>query len=159
MKICFKPIGIVHVSYSDDEVKNSREGVEGIIEIFEEYKDGLKGLEGFSHIILITYLHKSKGFSLIVRPKGFLRYGIKYEELPEVGLFCTDSPYRPNPIGISIVKVKKIHDRFIYVENLDLFDKTPVLDIKPYTYGRRIDTISVPEWYEKLIKKIGKIVE
>ncbi len=159
LKICFKPIGVIHVKYKDEEVKRSEHGVDGIVEVFEEYKDGLKEMEGFSHIILIVFLHKSKdkNYSLIVRPKGFLRYGFKYEELPEVGLFCTDSPYRPNPIGLSIVKLKKIEDRFLYVENLDLFDKTPLLDIKPYTYGRIIRDISTPKWYEDLTRKINKI--
>ncbi len=159
MKICFEPIGIVHVNYSDEYVKKSIDGVDGIIEIFEKYKKGIRGLEGFSHIIVIAYLHKSKEYSLIVRPKGLMRYGLSYDELPEVGLFCTDSPHRPNPIGLSIVKVKEIRDRYIYVENLDLFDKTPILDIKPYTYGRRIEKISVPKWYKELMEKIGRIVE
>jgi tRNA-Thr(GGU) m(6)t(6)A37 methyltransferase TsaA len=158
MIISIKPIGIVHVNLNDDEVKaHWNEGIEGIIEIYEDYAEGLYGIEGFSHIILIAYLHKvtdDKRKVLKVKPRRLKMLGLNEEEIPEVGVFCTDSPHRPNPIAITIVELIERNDRFLKVKNLDLFDKTPILDIKPYTYSRIVQKIKIPEWYEKAIEKL-----
>ena len=151
--IVLKPIGIVRTDASDDEIRNSLFGVEGVIEVFEDYVDGLDGIEGFSHIILIAYLHKvseEQRKVLKVRFRRFLRFGLKPEELPEVGVFASDSPHRPNPIAISIVELVERKHRFLYVKNLDLFDGTPILDIKPYTRSRVIEDVRYPEWYIRL---------
>ncbi len=152
VEISIKPIGVVRVSASDDEVKDSwiSEGIEGIVEIFPEFEAGLEGIDGFSHIILITWLHKVKPehrVILKVRPKRLARFGVPMKELPLVGVFATDSPVRPNPIGISIVELVEREGRYLYVKGLDLFDGTPVLDIKAYTPDRAITEIKVPEWY------------
>ena len=155
--IILKPIGIVHVRVVDDKIKSSLEGVEGVIEVYPEYAEGLEGIEEFSHIILISYLHKVKEEQrrvLKVKPRRFMRFGIKIEDLPEVGVFCTDSPHRPNPIGLTIVELIRREGRFLYVKGLDLFDGTPILDIKGYTPDRRIDKIKIPEWYKILEKRI-----
>jgi tRNA (Thr-GGU) A37 N-methylase len=81
--------------------------------------------------------------------------GFSEEELPEVGVFCTDSPHRPNPIALTITELSERNGRFLKVKNLDLFDKTPVLDIKPYTPSRLIQKIKLPGWYQKILKKQG----
>lgn len=158
--ITIRPIGIVHVNLPDEDIKNSLNGVEGVIEIFPQYREGLIGLEGFSHLIIIAYLHKvdekERGV-LKVRFRRLQRFGIDISTLPEVGVFCTDSPHRPNPIAITIVRLLKIIDRFIYVDELDLFDKTPVLDIKAYTPNRIVKNISVPEWYKNIHSLIEEI--
>ncbi len=153
--ICFKPIGFFKTEASREEVKESFDGVEGYIEILEEYRDGLIGLSGFSHIFVISYLHEvpeESRATLIVRPKRFLRLGL---EAPEVGVFATDSPHRPNPIGLHLVRVKGISEGRIYISNMDAYDGTPVLDIKPYTLSRIVRNPSFPKWYSELIEKRG----
>ncbi|HDD26864.1 MAG TPA: tRNA (N6-threonylcarbamoyladenosine(37)-N6)-methyltransferase TrmO [Acidilobales archaeon] len=155
------PIGVVKVRYSDEEVKDSwiRGGVDGVIEVFPEFEAGLEGIDGFSHLILIAWLHKVNDEQrkvLKVRHRRLLRFGIPYEDLPEVGVFCTDSPHRPNPIALTIVKLVKREGRFLYVEGLDLFDGTPILDIKAYTPDRAVHDLKVPEWYVRLGEKVKK---
>ncbi len=158
MEIKLKPIGVVHVDESDEEVKTKWiKGVKGVIEIFEEYAEGLDGIDGFSHLIVTAYLHKTTEEHrkvIKVKPRRLRLLGINLEELPEVGVFCTDSPHRPNPVAITIVKLIKRDGRFLEVEDLDLFDGTPVLDIKPYTPSRRVDNIKLPEWYQEVLAKI-----
>lgn len=163
MRIVLKPIGIVRTSFSDEEIRNSWEGVEGVIEVFEEYAGGLEGIEGFSHIIVLAYLHKTTEGQrkvLKVKHRRLRRFGIKINDIPEVGVFCTDSPHRPNPIALTIVKLVKRKGRFLYVKGLDLFNGTPILDIKPYTSDRVIEEFKVPEWQKTLelrvLEKFGK---
>jgi len=153
----FNPIGIVRVDLDDESIKESLEGVEGRIEIFEEYIEGLEGIDGFTHLIVIAYLHKVTSEQrrvLKVKHKRLLRLGIDPEDLPEVGVFCTDSPHRPNPIALTIVEVIKREKNILYVKNLDLFNGTPILDIKPYTLDRAIMDVGFPEWYIKLRRKV-----
>ncbi len=145
MKIEFQPIGIIHspfVNLKDIPVQPIKaQGVKARVEVFEEYQAGLKDLEGFSHIILLSYLHRSKGFSLEVIPF--------WDSQPR-GLFATRSPKRPNPIALSIVRLLKIDKGILYIENVDLLDGTPVLDIKPYI--PKIDAIPNARagWFEKI---------
>ncbi|MEM0283916.1 MAG: tRNA (N6-threonylcarbamoyladenosine(37)-N6)-methyltransferase TrmO [Sulfolobales archaeon] len=159
VKIDLRPVGFVRVSLPDDSVARAVRGVQGSIEILPEYEEALEGIEGFSHIIVIAYLHKaiSRRGVLRVRPRKFMRYGLSEEEIPEVGVFCTDSPHRPNPIAVSIVRLLKREGRILHVDGLDLFDGTPVLDIKPYTPSRRIEGIKLPEWYISLLEKIRRV--
>ena len=159
LEVSFKPIGFVRTQRSDDEVKKSIQGVDGCIEVLEEYVEGLRGLEGFSHIIVIAYMHKTPPEArktLVVRPRRLVRFGFKLEELPEVGVFATDSPHRPNPIAISILEVVKIEHNKVYVKGLDLFNSTPILDIKPYTPDRCIDQseLKTPKWYQEILEKL-----
>ncbi len=161
MEITFKPIGVVHVGLRDEDVKSSWEGVEGVVEVFPQYEEGLDGIEGFSHIILITYLHKTTEEHrkvLKVKHRRLKRFGIKIDDIPEVGVFCTDSPHRPNPIGLSIVELLRRNGRFLYVKGLDLFDGTPVLDIKAYTRDRIVEEIKVPWWVEVLERRVREKV-
>jgi len=156
-KINVKIIGLIHTNYSDDEVRLSVGGVEGYIEIFKEYQDGLDGIEEFSHLIIIAWLHKVKSQQrevLKIRPRKWVRLGIDISDIPEIGVFCTDSPHRPNPIALTIVELIKREGNILVVNGLDLFDKTPVLDIKPYTASRRIEFIKLPKWYHRLSKRI-----
>jgi len=160
-KIELKPIGVVHVEASDEEVKSSISGVPGIVEIFPDYEEGLKGLEGFSHIILVAFLHKATDRdrrTLLVKPRRLVKYGFKPEELPLIGVFATDSPHRPNPIGVSIVELTSVSGRFLRVKGLDVFNGTPVLDLKPYTPGRIMRELRLPEWYANLLEKVRSVV-
>ncbi len=157
------PIGVVHVSSDDEVVRESINGVSGVIEIFPEYVEGLEGIEGFSHIIVVSYLHKTSEVqrrTLKVRPRRLIRLGLRPEDVPEVGVFCTNSPHRPNPIGMTIVRLMKVDGRFLHVDGLDLFDNTPVIDLRPYTPDRVLTEFKLPEWYSRLMdavkEKLGK---
>lgn len=152
-----KPIGYVRHSYSDEEVKNSWHGVEGYVEILPEYVEGLAHLEEFSHIILVAYMHRvseAERRVLRVRHRRLARFGIKIDDLPEVGVFATDSPHRPNPIAISIVRLLGIENNKLHVTGLDLYSGTPVLDIKPYDHGRVVEKFTVPWWAQVIAERI-----
>ncbi len=126
-EIEFKSIGTIHSQFKDLEGMPIQpvgaRGIKGKININDEYKDGLKDLDGFSHIILIYYLHLSKGYSLHVKP---------FLDTEERGVFATRAPKRPNPIGMSVVRLEKIEGTTIYISDVDIIDGTPLLDIKPY---------------------------
>ncbi len=157
----FRPVGLVRTSAADEEVKSSHLGVRGYVDVFPEFSEGLRGLEGFSHLILITCLHRvteEQRKVLVVRPRRLVRFGLSLEELPEVGVFASDSPHRPNPIGLHVVRLEGIEDNRLIVSGLDTFDGTPVLDIKPYTISRLVERPSYPEWYEELLRRTGREV-
>ena len=159
MSISLKPIGTVRTDASDDEIKARADDWESRIVIFPEYQEALDGLEGFSHIFVLNYLHKlrpdQKG-ALKVKPRRLLRKGFTLDQLPSVGVFAIDSPTRPNPIGLSLVRLLRINRGTVIVSGLDMFDGTPVLDIKPYRADYRIDDFTLPEWYQKLRSKVGE---
>lgn len=134
---CFEPIGYVRHQYPDDEVR--RRAVDAVIEVLPQYEEGLRGIEEFSHVIIIAHLHKHRGRPLVVRPK-------RIEGAPEVGVFSTDSPDRPNPIGITIARLLKREGRILYVEGVDLFNETPVLDIKGFSPKRCPASAAAPWW-------------
>ncbi len=98
-------------------------GVKGKIELNTEFEDGLKDLDGFSHIILIYDLHLCNGHSLKVKP---------FLDKEERGVFATRAPKRPNPIGMSVVRLDKIEGNILHISNVDIHNETPLLDIKPY---------------------------
>lgn len=127
MKIEYQKIGLIHSPF-----KNIREmpiqpvgasGIKGIVEVFPAFTEGLKDVEGFSHIILLYHFHQIKESMLLVTP--FL------DSQPR-GVFATRAPKRPNPIGLSVVKLDDIEGNILHVENVDILDGTPLLDIKPY---------------------------
>ena len=127
MIIEYRPIGIVHSPFTEQEgtpIQPSRaKGAKGTVEVFSEYAEALSDLDGFSHIYLLCHLHRSDGFKLKVVP---------YLDTVPRGLFATRAPRRPNPIGLSIVDLIAIEGNELTVENIDLLDGTPVLDIKPF---------------------------
>jgi len=115
---------------------NGEASESGSIEIYPEFSAGLKDLEGFSHIILLSYLHKVNRMQLTVVP---------FLDSEPHGIFTTRAPVRPNPIGLSVISLRKIEGNILFVDQLDLLDETPVLDIKPY----------VPEFDEREDVRIG----
>jgi tRNA-Thr(GGU) m(6)t(6)A37 methyltransferase TsaA len=141
-----EPIGFVKHNYPDEEVRKSSRGVEAEVIVKEEYTEGLKGIEEFSHIILISFLNKSSSFKLKVKPKRLMTLGLREEEIPEVGVFTTDSPSRPNPIGLSTVKLIWVKGNILKVENCDLYNETPILDIKGFYPHRCPEHYMLPEW-------------
>lgn len=157
-EIRFKPIGYVHTGASDNEIRAGARDVISEIEILPEFEEGLDGIDGFSHIIVLFYFHKLRPEQrgvLKVRPKRLLKLGLRPEDLPLLGVFSLDSPSRPNPIGLTIVQLLERRGRFLKVKGLDAFDGTPILDIKPYTPNRAITGLEVPDWYRRLSKLIG----
>lgn len=125
--ITYNPIGIIRTPFEKREgmpiQQTGADGVKGTIEIEDQYAEGLRDLDGFSHVILIYHFHKIKNHELIVKP--FMDDHLH-------GIFSTRAPKRPNPIGFSVVKLNKIEDNIIYIENIDVLDNTPLLDIKPF---------------------------
>lgn len=123
----FKSIGIIHSPFKELEGMPIQpigaRGVKGTIELDKKYTEGLKDLDGFSHIIIIYHLHLCKGYSLEVKP---------FLDTEKRGIFATRSPKRPNQIGISVVRLEKIEGSTIHILDVDVVDKTPLLDIKPY---------------------------
>jgi tRNA-Thr(GGU) m(6)t(6)A37 methyltransferase TsaA len=126
-KIEFTPIGIIHTPFESLEGMPIQPaggaGVRGTAEVFDEYSAGLKDLDGFSHIIILFHLHTSRGFDLHVVP--FMDSQLR-------GLFATRAPRRPNPVGISVVQLDRIEKNVLHIQNIDILDGTPLLDIKPY---------------------------
>ncbi len=151
-KIIFKPIGIIHSPFKKPVgmpiQPAGAKGIKGTIEIFPEYKDGLKDLDGFSNIILLFNFHLSKNYNLKVMP---------YMEDEIRGVFATRAPHRPNQIGLSIVRLNKIQDNIMHVSNVDIIDGTPLLDIKPFV--PKFDCFDIDEntevgWLKKRVQKV-----
>lgn len=151
-EIRFTPIGVIHSPFKDIKgtpIQTSRaKGVRGSVEIEPEYCDGLKDIEGFSHIILIYHFHLSRGYSLEVKP--FLDENLR-------GVFATRAPKRPNPIGISIVRLLKVEGGTIQIEDVDIVDGTPLLDIKPYVPEFDIKRAGQIGWLSKRAEKECKM--
>lgn len=98
-------------------------GIKGTIKIKPSFSEGLRDIGGFSHIILIYQFHRSKNYSLMVRP---------FMDDTLHGVFATRAPKRPNPIGISVVRLRRVEGRVLHIEDVDIVNGTPLLDIKPY---------------------------
>jgi tRNA (adenine37-N6)-methyltransferase len=127
LDITFHPIGVIHSPFKELANMPIQPGGDtsspGWIEIYPEFAAGLKDLEGFSHIVLLYFLHKVNRMQLTVIP---------FLDSDPRGVFATRAPVRPNPIGLSVVPLQKIEGGSIFVDQLDILDGTPLLDIKPY---------------------------
>lgn len=126
-EIEFPPIGKVHSPYAEPEGAPIQvaggEGIGGTIEIYPEFVAGLEGVESFSHLIVLYHFHLAGKVELSVRP---------FLDDQQRGIFATRAPCRPNAIGLSIVRLVRVEGNLLHVEDLDIVDLTPVLDIKPY---------------------------
>ncbi len=146
-----KPIGIIHSPYYSIEdmpiQPKGASGVEGYVLVNDKYIDGLQDLEGFSHIYLLYSFHKAARMELLVTP---------FTDKQTRGVFATRSPLRPNHIGLSIVKLKRVEVNKVIVEGIDILDGTPLLDIKPYI--EKFDAVkeSVSGWQQASDKEISK---
>ncbi len=130
------PIGLVRSPFKRaEDIPRERnidprgfDDVEGTIELFPEYEAGLKDIDGFSHLIVIFGFHQAEPRP----PRGGLLVHPPRQTEPR-GVFATRSPHRPNPIGLTIVRLRGRAGRVLRVSGLDMVEGTPVLDIKPYT--------------------------
>jgi tRNA-Thr(GGU) m(6)t(6)A37 methyltransferase TsaA len=125
--IVYQPIGVIsspHKTRAGMPIQAAgAQGIRGAIKIFAAYAEGLKDLDGFSHIILIYHFHRTREQSLTVTP---------FLDTTPRGVFATRSPNHPNAIGLSIVRLLAVDGRHLRIEDVDILDGTPLLDIKPY---------------------------
>ena len=159
MEIKFNAIGVVHAKGSDAEVRE-KGNLEGELEIYPEFEQGLQGIDGYSHLFVLAYFDRLRPEQigpLQVKPRGLVRRGFKLEELPLIGVFALDSPTRPNPIGLTLVHLIKREGNRLFVQGLDFFDGTPILDIKGYRPQYRTDNYIMPDWFRTLADDKGYI--
>jgi tRNA-Thr(GGU) m(6)t(6)A37 methyltransferase TsaA len=133
--VSITPIGVIHTPFTTMDkvpIQPCYSNQIGEVELLKEYEEGLKDLEGFSHIVILYLFHKSEGYSLTVKP---------FLDSDEHGLFATRRPNRPNAIGMSVVRLVERNGRVLRVKGIDVLDGTPLIDIKPYvpTFDYRAD--------------------
>jgi tRNA-Thr(GGU) m(6)t(6)A37 methyltransferase TsaA len=138
--ITYHPIGIIHSPFRETVgmpiQAAAAVGIAGTIQLEPEYAEGLKDIDGFSHLILIYHLHLVREFKMIVRP---------YLDDQPRGIFATRAPRRPNPIGMSIVRLNTVTGSTLGIQDVDVVDGTPLLDIKPW----------VPDFDVRMDARIG----
>ena len=143
-EINYHPIGVIRTPFKEPKgtpiQPTGAEGVTGSVHLNPDYCGGLKDLDGFSHLILLYHFHLAEGYSLLVRP---------YLDKDLHGVFATRIPGRPNPIGLSIVRLVSVEGCILHIEDVDIIDGTPLLDIKPY----------VPAFDHRETKSIGWLTE
>jgi tRNA-Thr(GGU) m(6)t(6)A37 methyltransferase TsaA len=148
-KITYKSIGVIHSPFKDTKgmpiQSSAAQGIKATIDLNPEYAAGLKDLAGFSHIILLYHFHRSKGYSLKVRP---------FLDKNRHGVFATRAPRRPNPIGISVVKLLNLTGNVLEIEDVDILDGTPLLDIKPYVPAFDVKRAKRIGWLTKTVNRV-----
>ncbi|MEM3531215.1 MAG: tRNA (N6-threonylcarbamoyladenosine(37)-N6)-methyltransferase TrmO [Nitrososphaerales archaeon] len=144
-EFCLKPIGYVKTDADEETIRKDSKNVLSEIVISEDLTEALDGIEEFSHIFIIFYMHKTvaEKISLKIHPKG-------RKDLPLIGVFATRSPYRPNPLGLTLVELIKKDGNKIKVKGLDAINGTPIIDIKPYDPLDLASKARVPKWWIKL---------
>lgn len=149
-EIIYKPIGVIHSEHTIKEKTPIQprysKGIKGTVEVYSEYKDGLMDIEGYSHLYLIYHFHKNETVKLITKP---------FLEDIEHGIFSTRAPFRPNGIGMSIVKLEKKEDNILFIEDVDILDGTPLLDIKPYSARFDVITNTRNGWQDRISEEIA----
>jgi tRNA-Thr(GGU) m(6)t(6)A37 methyltransferase TsaA len=139
-EIIYKPIGVIHSPFKlpqDVPIQSAAaKGVAGSVEVFQEYVEGLMDVEGFSHLILVYHFHLAQPYSLLVTP---------FIDKKLHGVLATRAPSRPNPIGVSIVRLTKVERNLLDIQDVDIIDGTPLLDIKPF----------VPKFDQRKAERIG----
>jgi tRNA (adenine37-N6)-methyltransferase len=127
MEIVYRPLGVIRSPFTEKDhtpIQSLFSNAAGTVEVFPEYAEGLRDIGGFSHLFLIYHLHHTEECKLLRKP--FL------DGSKEHGIFATRHFCPPNPIGLSIVELKKVRGNVLEVGGIDVLDGTPLLDIKPY---------------------------
>lgn len=141
--ISLKPIGQVRNEIKE-KMRHGWDKIESTIIIDPKFTQSLDGLEGFSHINLLFWMHRADGeIPIKVHPQG-------REDLPLTGVFATRAPHRPNSIGLAVVRLLERRENVLKVVGLDAIDGSPVLDIKPYLPGDSVSMAEYPDWVAKL---------
>jgi tRNA-Thr(GGU) m(6)t(6)A37 methyltransferase TsaA len=147
MEFIMKAIGVIHTPFTDKAqtpIQPTRSQATGRVEVYPGYAEGLQDLQGFSHIILLYAFHQSDGYTLRVRP--FLDDRMR-------GLFATRHPCRPNPIGLSVVRLLARRENVLEIEGADMLDGTPLLDIKPFVPDFDVRVNVETGWYAQRSKE------
>ena len=148
-EIKYKPIGVIHSPFKEPKgtpiQPAGAKGIRGTVEVFPEYAKGLKDVGGFSHLILLYHFHLSQGASLEAKP---------YMDNQARGVFAMRGPNRPNPIGISVVRLIRIEKNILHIQDVDIVDGTPLLDIKPYVPEFDIREVEKIGWLEKKVHQL-----
>jgi len=147
MEFIMKPIGVIHSPFTQKDqtpIQASRSQMVGQVEVYPEFVDGLQDLEELSHIFLLYVFHCSSGYQLRVKP--FLDNTMR-------GLFATRYPCRPNPLGLSVVRLLERRDNILEIQGVDVLDGTPLLDIKPYVPDFDVRTDVQTGWYARRSKE------
>ena len=143
-EIVLKPIGFVRTTAIGKEVREKTRTSQLVIH--KELTTALNGIEDFSHLFVLFWLHKispEERKILKVHPRG-------KKDMPLLGIFATRTMLRPNPVGLTLVEIVKVEGNVLTVRGLDAFDGTPVLDIKPFDSWDNAETAKVPEWWTKM---------
>jgi tRNA-Thr(GGU) m(6)t(6)A37 methyltransferase TsaA len=146
-KINLDPVGFVQTEATGKEVRDKT--VISQIVFREELTEALEGVEEFSHLFVLFWLHEMSDEDrriIKVHPRG-------RSDMPLLGIFATRTPHRPNPIGLTRVKLLNVEGNVVTVQGLDAFDGTPVLDIKPFDSWDATNGVRVPDWWMKLEKE------
>ena len=141
MDISLTSIGIIHSPFSDPKqapIQSSRSTAIGSVEIFPQFVEGLRDLDGFSHIFLLYLIDCPQGYGLTVIP---------FLDDQEHGVFATRYPCRPNPIGLSLVRLLRVDGDKLEIEGIDMLDGTPLIDIKPYVPDFDVRQNAKIGWY------------
>lgn len=148
--VCYRPIGVIRSPFPDPVGMPVQAvgavGVAGVIEVLPEFAAGLRDIVGFSHLILLYHLHLARGHALTVTP--FL------DDQPH-GIFATRSPARPNPLGLSVVRLTGVAGTVLHIADVDIVDGTPLLDIKPYVPPFDSRETARIGWYAGKIARVG----
>ena len=147
--INLKPIGVIHSPFKKPSgvpiQPSGAKGIEGSVEVFPKYLEGLADIEGFSHIILIYYFHLAKKASLSVIP---------FMDKHKHGVFATRASARPNPIGFSVVELEKVDGNILLIKDIDIVDGTPLLDIKPCVPQFDFSKVTKTGWLENAVQDV-----
>ena len=147
--INYRPIGVIKTPFKEPKgtpiQPTGAKGIQGTIILKPEYTDGLKDLEGFSHLIILYHFHLTQGYSLHVQP---------YLDIEQHGVFATRIPGRPNPIGLSIVQLMGINKNILYIQDVDIVCGTPLLDIKPYVPAFDLRDSTTIGWLSERVKNV-----
>jgi len=150
-EILYSTIGIIHSEHKIAEETPIQpvyaKGCKGYIELFPEFVDGLRDLGDFSHIYLIYHFHKVREVKLIVKP---------FLQDVDRGIFSTRAPFRPNPIGLSVVELTGVEGNILHFDGADIIDGTPLLDIKPYTAKFDLHEVKRNGWQDEVDEKTAQ---
>ena len=150
-EIAYIPIGIIHSPFKEPKgtpiQPATAEGIAGRVEVFPQYTEGLKDIEGFSHLILIYHFHVAKKASLQEKP---------FMDNEKRGIFAIRAPSRPNPIGISVVRLVSVEGNILHIKDVDILDSTPLLDIKPYVPEFDAREADKTGWLEKRMHRLSE---
>ena len=148
-EVKYHPIGVIHSSFRKPKgtpiQPKGATGTHGTVGVFPEYAEGLRDIDGFSHIILIYHFHLSGKPVLIAKP---------FLDDEEHGVFAIRGISRPNPIGISVVRLVRVEKNVLHIQDLDIVDGTPLLDIKPYVPEFDVTEVTKIGWLERKVHRL-----